>query len=216
MKVSELGNLKELVGGGPLAGSFLWRRDVESIHPAEVQCFLRLREARGCGDQARQNVEALLSELRTCVARGEVRGALIERLSAPSAFTLRDFEEALAMMSPARQAAVRFAWLTDIDLMTAATIRWSEALVLVRGKPYARQLLDTQPRHIRTDRVFWEVIGRQATPLFSLPSHFEVVTGGVTWAAAMEMLRHVPRVDFHFDEPLFTLATRECFGNIGL
>lgn len=194
--IREIGHLEQIAENTPLAQSKLWDREIETVRPAEVYAFIYRNKLQGKEAEARQSVDMMLSELRTAIARREVGGSFIERLSAfDTRMTRGDVRVLLSSMTRERALATLFTLEADVLPEQIATVRWSHVLKSDLSER-AREVLSLMPRHIRTDLVFWEYDESRLSPLFALKPYIEQ-KAGMTWEWLQ--VSYASRIDIDFD-----------------
>lgn len=195
-KMKNLGNLSATACDTPLAKSKMWERDIETISPAEIYAFIHRHKLIDNEEAARQSVDMLLFELKTCIARRQVSGSKIERLSAfDIKITLSDIRKLLNGMTRIKSLATIFALETGVDLSKLALLRWSQ-LDDMNLSERAKEVISNVARHIRTDLVFWEYESGRLSPLFSFGAYVESKTN-TPWTALQIMYKS--RIDIDFD-----------------
>jgi hypothetical protein len=97
-------------------------------------------------------------------------------------FTLGDLRALLNPLSHTRKQAVLFALDTGTSLDDTVLLGWKEGL-RKQMTAFGRDLIRSQPRHLRLDYVFWEYLENgSAAPLFGLENSVSEVTMGRSFA----------------------------------
>lgn len=152
----EVGGIGDWLADTPLAQSYLWNKTVEIITPTEMIAFLARFRGTDEYAKAHQAIDVALHEIRRATARGDLEGALVEKLSPPDPmFTIGDLRESLAPLTEPRRRAVLFALDTGLAPSQVEMMSWREASKLMLN-PLADSILKYTPRHINLDVVFWE------------------------------------------------------------
>ena len=194
--MKNIGTLGSEAINTPLANSKLWERDVETISPEEIYAFIQRHKMIGNEGAARHSVDVLLSELKKSIAKREITGCKIDRLSAFDVrLSLSDISKLLHQMSRVKVLATLFALETDVDLKDITLLRWSQ-LNKMQLSERAKEVVTYLVRHIRTDLVFWEYDSGRISPLFSFEAYVESVTG-YEWGGLQAA--YDSRIDINFE-----------------
>jgi hypothetical protein len=93
-------------------------------------------------------------------------------------FTLADLRALLAPLSTVRRASVLYTLDSHGTLEDTVMLSWKDAL-RNHHTEFTRDIVRSQPRHLRLDYVFWEYLdGGMAVPLFGLEDNVRELTMG--------------------------------------
>lgn len=200
----QIGSVEALLSNSPLSTSKLWWRDIESITGTELHAFIARMGYEGYGREARQNVEIALGEARRAAERGEIDDVQILRYALPTPrVTTGEIRSILARMSLPRRKATIFAAELEISPREAIELRWGKALKM-RLTEKARWVLLGQPRHIKSDLVFWEYsrVG-SVFPLLGFTEELDALLGNTSWWDFVSLYRSAVPYDYDADMGAF-------------
>ena len=168
-----------------LASSPLWNLPAKKIKPHQLAAFRKRLELERypAADSLFANIMLSLDEARLS---GELTDAPVLSYSEPihTALTSDDLIKGFALMTRPLPAAILFALEVGMSPEQVVTLTWkmvSKAFRYGGLTPIARRILEAQPRHIRSQYVFWREHGNKPIPLFGL--ELEVFgCFGMVWA----------------------------------
>jgi hypothetical protein len=196
--ISNLGALPNLKSTAPLRQSKLWNQDVESVKPTQVLAFFKRMQMQGRETEARDNIDTLLFTINEYAARSDIDGCLISNMKLPTkTYSIDDLLETLTPMNDVRRSAVLFALSAKIKLTDVMSLRWKDVAKLDMDKT-GKRILFSQPRHIKTDLVFWEYTEGRLSPLLSLVEHVELLAG-LSWTWLEDVYDQVEPFNFNND-----------------
>ena len=181
----------------PLTESPIWNMPVSKIDRHHLFAFTTKWRALGRGDEAVTIVRELISELNDAAKNGVIDSDLnIFSYSQPSGERMSacELKTGLAQMLRPRPAAVLFALETGIDSDEVVTLTWNRIRRL-RLSQLAWLCLDSQPRHIRCNYVFWQEADGKPTPIYGLTAEI-FDTFQMVWSELKQAYDHMAWVDY--------------------
>lgn len=177
--IKEVGAVGRLLAKSNLSRSPIWNKPVEKVVPAQLHSFSTRLAMQGRADEARAELNLLLSELTQATLNGEVEALHLIGITDAKPLTAGQLVAGLSEMSQPRPAAILFALESGLDLEKTVSLRWSQAVMLRDTlNQMASAILRLQPRHLWCDYVFWQ--GNRPLPLFGLETDVYDAFG-MTW-----------------------------------
>lgn len=183
-----------------LALSPLWRRDITSLRPLDLQMFLRSHWGSPVYLEAKRQVDALVDAAWASALTDDVESLPILQFEhQPEPLTIDELRRWLSGVSITRRRAVLFGLETGMPIQDIVGLTWQTALRLrLRGLPL--MLIQACPRHIRLNYVFWEPMPNlAAAPLFGLGETFLEVSQGLGYEAMRRMYHDMILIDREAD-----------------
>jgi hypothetical protein len=165
--------LKDLcpsLGATPLSKSPLWNMQVSEIVPAQLTAFRTRLAIDGNTDKSEAGaiVQLIIRTVEQAVIDGEINAPpLLSYIEPVKPMTMGMLRRTFSTMSRPRPAAILFGLEMKLDVEQIITLKWCDAKLL-NLTPYARLILDSQPRHIASPYVFWYESKSKPFPLFGL------------------------------------------------
>ena len=190
--IAKMRDVAQLPEDAPLRQSKFWNQSVESVNPQQVMAFVKRMETKGLGDRAKDDVVVLLDMIRKCVASGDITSAKLETFQLKSkTICIARIRQELSALTIDRRDAVLFAIASEMTLDEVALLRWQDVDFNILDTR-ARELVQYRPRHINTNLVFWEYVGKRLTSMLNLNDQFEKATNKTMrdYAEALEPHHH--------------------------
>lgn len=158
MKVKHICNLSNT----NLSKSKLWEQDIEEITPIQIITYIELESLKGTqlGVKARDDINFILSEAGALNCASKISYMLVP----DRRYTLDELDIVLSLMSVNRRSAVLYSLETKTNITDTETLKWKDTIRL-KFSPMVKSMLNNLPRHIGTDFVFWEQIGKIVMPV---------------------------------------------------
>lgn len=203
----QIGRVETLLSNSPLSTSKLWWRDIETISGPELHAFLARMGYEGYGAEARADLTIAIDELRKAVHRGEANPVKMAQFSFPEArITTGEIRALLSKTTLPRRKAIMFAAEMEMGLKDMVELRWPVALKM-KLTEQARWVLLGQPRHFRSNLVFWEY-SRQGSPfpLIGFTEEVRGLLGNMRWEDFARQYRSAIPYDYDAEALAFGAA----------
>ena len=181
-KLKDIGTLGEVLKASPISTSPLWEQPVEAISRVQISSFIGRLSMQGHTAQALAAIHIAREQIDQAITAGQIQPTTSFHIKPVIANKLTAGELAcgLAELGQPAAALVMFALESGLDIDTAATLRWDQALSLPLSDS-AKALVHSQLRHIRCAYVFWEQTNDGARPLFDINRRL-FDTFGMVWS----------------------------------
>lgn len=199
LSIQDIGqNLAQLKNSN-LSKTKLWPKPTNQVKPLDLLIYHKREREEGNAAQAAQDIDVLIGETVKAMLDGRVNDApYVAYMGERPTMTLGDFTDALyfSELSVMRRKAMLFALETNTKPEDVVALTWNMALRM-RYSQLAAAILNTQPRHIRLNYVFWEEIDTfgMAGPLFGLSQNFQETFEGLAFHQVKKLFDQAPQVD---------------------
>jgi hypothetical protein len=193
-----VGSVAARLAGSRLATSTLWRQPIDKIEPMQLHAFIVRASLEGHESQAVNEIQAAQIEVHKAVESGQIVRPRLLDYERPThkLLTVSELKNGLARMSRARAQAVLFGLETRQSIEAVVALKWTDLAGMPALTQLAANTLKAQPRHLRTDYVFWEPAeGQKPMPVFGLERDvFDRF--GCVWAELLTGYKHMLLIDY--------------------
>ncbi len=177
----QVGDIARLTVCDPLRDHLLWHKRVEDISDLELTFALKRMELAHGQPKARLALEAALSECTKAYLLGDLDPVPLLQYQLPrERLLLSELSDRLRGLGQTAARATLLALHESLDPASVADLKAADAAGF--HDPFSRKLLASQPRHIRFDYLFWEVVADRPRPLLNLQRRIEAEVG-LSWDA---------------------------------
>lgn len=182
----------------------LWGKNVESMTSLELQAFVRMHAGTQYYKQALKEVEWLVEEVWSHSTENLLSPPSLVYFDVPAQhLTVAELGEQLIRVSMQRRKALLFALEMDMAVRDVANLTW-KSMRDFSLTPLATSIVQTNPRHIRLNYVFWEPIYHlTAAPLMKLERSAQEVAGGQGFDSLRRLYKKLVLIDSDSDSEEF-------------
>lgn len=197
--IQDIGQSVVQLQNSEISKTKLWLKQTQNVKPLDLLIYHRTQRELGRADEARLEIEVLIGETVKAMIDGRVKDApYIAYMGEQPTMTLGDFTDALyfSELSLQRRKAMLFALESGIKPEDVVALTWN-MVNRMKFSPLAKAVLESQPRHIRLNYVFWEEIDTygMAGPLFGLSQNFQETFEGLRFNQVKTLFDRAPQVD---------------------
>jgi hypothetical protein len=199
LSIKDIGQGIAQLKNSNLTQTKLWPKPTNQVKPLDLLIYHKSEKMQGNGARATEELDVLIGETVKAMLDGRVNDApYVAYMNERPTMTLGDFTDALyfSELSLSRRKALLFALETNTKPEDVVALTWNKALRL-KFSPLAMAILNTQPRHIRLNYVFWEEIDTfgMAGPLFGLSQNLQETFEGLSFHQVKKLYDAAPQVD---------------------
>lgn len=201
MKLHSIGNIENNEKCQILRNFKIWEREVEQLSINQILASFQLVKMKHSDRVAFEAFEELSNEALNDYVLGKIDHCEIVGFRPPKPkLTSEQVLEIINQFEPLQQRAIMFALYTDLSIRTVSKLTYN-TISKSRDRlnePYtegADYILQTQPRHLHTNFVFWEFNrAKIPTPFLNMEGEF-IARTKFSWG---EFVNHVNLI-FKYD-----------------
>lgn len=198
IQIGQLVNPNHYTSFDTCKGSKFWQRDASSVTARDLTIlFYKIKQSKGYECAARA-AEFLRDRILDAQQKNMITEAKMTTFNiTPEKITARDFINWLEALSVPRRRCMLFAMMANMRIKDAADLSWKDLEKLHASYKISNEALRVAklvPRHLQTNRVFWEQGETRPTPLIGLAQQVKLITG-MGWKQAIVAFREMVLYD---------------------
>lgn len=200
LSLKDFGDLPVILSNSLLSKTPLWKREVRTITPTDLNAFVALHKGTSQYAQALREVNVLVDVGIESLANGQLKQAEFAFYDNPEpTFIVSDLIEWISDMPIIRRRATLFALEMKMQPREVVELSWGHIrkldLTLI-----ASELVRAMPRHIRLNYVFWDTLPNgAAAPLFGLSESILEASQGLGFDTMLRLYNRMVMIDSNSD-----------------